>query len=465
MNRTETKGKTVGFQVQSISEVAMDHIEIMPEEVWKDIFDLLNNSDKISCLKAHAKWRKWLKSKRTLLLFPEVLQLIRDRLEREELLGLRCVCKKWKDDVDNAPAPFYQFRTMGFKTLASVERFLDDMKYHTGNPFPERCVTLNQIEYPNGHEDFWDQLQLLRIDFWAKVEEFLDKFGQQIWSLCLTAGDIDYVAPSVEECVRNCFFRVPQLKRLTLSSHYIGDGLERDIVGNSSRIIDFYMSNPLPRLIHLEEIDINSLVPNAVVKAILEGCCVPKTMKRVTLENGFYDAFYAFSNLEVLEAHVSFEDLERFRNVHPPLRKIKLNVHSRAKVDAIDFENLFSILHQFDGTLTEVDIKGTPILRMEAVNNFRIQLPRLESLYLRDYDGPFDPILGLKKLRHFVVENEELISRPMQGSVVEFEGFEERIKESNIWTLLPSLTWLQFQITNCNGHFRHHFEMLRKSNP
>ncbi|CAL8129399.1 unnamed protein product [Orchesella dallaii] len=439
----------------------------LPEEIWKIIFEMLELPDMISCNRACSTWRNYLLRERTLFLFQEVLQLLRNRLQPWDVLPCRQVCKTWRNVVDNAP--FLIKWPTRFRRPQFIERFMGEMRLHTDNPFPHRCITLHHRMLPEERggeliedDDFFEnRFENSKRIFWEKVKELLEKFGKHVWVIYLfpdqlyrDEDDENFVLLlSYEECVRNCLIRLPNLTYLTLNcecTFFVED------MNISNRIINFLALNSLPRLHQLERVDCSMSVPDALVDCILEDCCVTEVVKGLDLETGFHDAIYSFPNLEELEAHLYVEDLERLSIPIRPLRKVYLTIYSRmAGAEEIDFERVFTILNQFPMTLSHVEIKGNPVLRMRyPVNSFRINLPKLEYLKLGEYDGPLDPIIALSNLTNLVILNCNVNSSPMVGSLVEFEGFESRIMESNIWTLLPLLEYFSYKVTNANGHFK-----------
>ncbi|ODM90697.1 hypothetical protein Ocin01_15987 [Orchesella cincta] len=131
-----------------------------------------------------------------------------------------------------------------------------------------------------------------------------------------------------------------QPEQLTMDTHVDKSPLE-------NWIRDYYRLNPLPRLEHLETVQLNSASP-ALVGEVVNSCCVPANIKRLSYQHGQWHAdrgelpevVYSFVNLEVLDATIFFRCFERLASLErrPPLRELHLTFE-----DAPYFEDVFRL--------------------------------------------------------------------------------------------------------------------------
>ncbi|ODM88357.1 hypothetical protein Ocin01_18325 [Orchesella cincta] len=172
-------------------------VEVYPrisEDAWKDILNLLNPTDKLNCFRAHSMWRTYLKSKRTVLLFSEVLSLINKDLPEASLLQMRSTCKMWREDIDNTFLPEF---SMYFETAENIRQFLDDMQGNFGNPFPGRIVKLHNFSHIykddedlQDDDEYWNREANAEFSYWQNANELLETYGHHIRTLSIAPNDM-----------------------------------------------------------------------------------------------------------------------------------------------------------------------------------------------------------------------------------------------------------------------------------
>ncbi|CAL8133115.1 unnamed protein product [Orchesella dallaii] len=418
-------------------------------EVWLNIYEKLDQEDKVTFSRACAEWHEWVARKRTDILFPQVAVFLLGRIPISSLKQCRTVCRSWAQKIDSLHQYYpsagslfdigteyaevgsdedIEFKTE-FGSADEIRRFMTEMSRHPGNPLPGRFISLewNDVEHENALG--LREIDRLRIEYWTAVTVLLSNFGNYIQSAFFEFGEHDDQLPvEIVGHFLNCLLNLPNLQRLIFYS--LETGLEVEVE-------EYLRLNPLPRL-HLEEVEICN-VDNCFVEAFLNSCLVPANVKFVWLcPPTVPQVVYSFVNLESLIIRSSvftMEDLDRFRSLPqvPPLRALTLNFPS--DMNALE---VFTALEPFSDTLTSLNVisKLNPV---DGINGIKINLPNLEEVTLHSYRGTFDLFVPLTSLKILRIYKPYIRRRRRKRLVAQIREFERRLNESNIWERMPAL--------------------------
>ncbi|CAL8111697.1 unnamed protein product [Orchesella dallaii] len=425
----------------------MDPMEILPPEVWLIIFGNLERQDILNCMRTNSKWKLFMREP-TLLLFPEVISHLINVLPKNDFLNCRQVCKSWKKDVDelyqNHPLHItvdhmhlskeleWKHDGIRFSWTPQIEKFLARMKYHTDNPFPGRCI------------EIYDHLCNTPA-YWISVRNLLQRFGKHIWYAYIkyTVRSSDPAAANVEKILRDCLILLPNLKKLFLDAD-LGAQLF-DTEGLYQRISNYYTLNPMTKLNQMEVLSFTDNLPTPLHTEILR--CSSKTLKKLDFCNYIYDGFVHLPNLE--EANVMIEKLEDFEKIGlfpSSMKKISIKAaYNNQK--PFSFEAVFKKLERFRKSLKELSME----VKLHTLKNrFKPNLRGLEKLTI-SVKGPLYFLPSLKGLKYLKIFNYK--PRQWKRNRVEICGFENRMQESNIWNLMPSLDTVVLEGTSSSGNF------------
>ncbi|CAL8070641.1 unnamed protein product [Orchesella dallaii] len=420
-------------------------------QIWLNIYEKLGEEDKVTFSRACAEWHDLVARKRTAILFPQVAVFLLRRIPTSSIKQCRAVCQSWAQKIDSlheyypSDPLFYmgtEYEEVGsceealnyeFGSADEIERFMADMSGHPGNPLPGRDISFEWKVLEREEELGPREKSRIRMQYWTAVTVLLSKFGKYILDASFVFGEdeeeYEFLVVQIVDRFRNCLLSLPNLQCLTLYS--LETGLEVE-VQEDLRL------NPLPRLQNLEAVEIHD-VEDCIAEAFLNSCLVPASVKVVCINPPRVPpVVYSFYNLESLTVRSCFfkiEDLERFRNLPqvPPLRVLSVRFWS-----AMSALQVFTALEPFADTLTEVFIisRRNPVY---GINGQRVNLPKLEKLYLDSYRGSFDLFMGLTSLKKLVIDKAYIRRRKRTNEVAQICEFERRLNESNIWERLPAL--------------------------
>jgi len=102
-------------------------------------------------------------------------------------------------------------------------------------------------------------------------------------------------------------------------------------------------------------------------------------------------------------------------------------------------------------SLVEMSLKIGCHLLNPAPISFRMNFPKLEKLNIEEYKEELDHLLELSALKNLTLSI-SCYPRYENKSIVELEGFEDHMDESNIWTLMPKLRRLKMGGYCCEGN-------------
>ncbi|CAL8122072.1 unnamed protein product [Orchesella dallaii] len=477
-------------------ETKMKHMEVAAyphfpsdniAEVWLNIFDKLEADDKITFSKTCHEWNNWVASRRAYFLFSEILfpvvHMLKQttNLRKRELLRCRTMCRSWTNDFDRVyPAHpshlFLENEIDGveeyeiiklenhFTSTQRIQRFLEEMHSHPGNPFPGRSIRF-QYESPTLEMQGQRRAGILRLmrEYYALVSQLLEKYGSH---LHMANFDIYPYGSWMEFMETYNYFRhwllhIPNLKKLVVVEDNCHNSLSDE----------FFRQNTLPQLPHLETVWIDS-TSHAIWNGVLEAC-VPSNVKRLYLLSSLgamkhlrIPEIAYFPNLEAFEVRLSGKYLERFLN---NLDAAPIPLVRTATVDCweyeLDFGRMFRSLEAFAGSLTDLTVWAyftEDSLRDAIETEIDIHLPKLERLKLMYYYGPLDPFCKLPALKFLSILYDGF--QQWEESSVDFCGFEGRMEESNIWEMIPSLQELHIQSNDLNHAGKsYHREKLQLS--
>ncbi|CAL8148759.1 unnamed protein product [Orchesella dallaii] len=421
-------------------------------QIWLNIYEKLSQEDKVTFSQASKEWHDWVAPKRTDFLFPQVALFLVGTIPSTSAKQCRSVCRSWTQKLDSL-REFYpidkhfaleteyakvddnEFSLRNdFNTSDEIQRFMADMSAHPGNPLPggiiffKYKVAEREIPLAAG-----ERIRLCT-EYWTAVTMLLRKYGNYIQRATFGFGQNETELPGIEivEHFRNSMLSLRNLRYISLSN--LETGLEDEIE-------EYFGLNPLPRLQNLEVVQIHNMDFN-LAETVLNHCCIPANIKEVWIWAWrIPPTVYTFFNLEILEvrSHVSLiEDLERFRNLPqvPPLKVLRIQDLTR-QINAIQ---VFTAFEAFSDTITELTVM-TPLVNnaANAIAGIQISLPKLERIYFTVYQGSLDLLLQLTSLKDLIIRRATMEREEWDGNLVQFYGFEERLKESNIWDLIPSL--------------------------
>ncbi|CAL8129356.1 unnamed protein product [Orchesella dallaii] len=385
-------------------------------------------------------------------------------LPEKELLRFRTMCKSWTHDfnrVYQAHPSHLLLETEKdgveenqiikldnhFTSSKQIQRFLEEMHSHHGNPFPGRSIILTfYFPYKAIQTTRADRLRLVR-EYYEKAIELLEMHGLHLHMAMFELGhgsSLELEPMETYNYFRRWLFHVPNLKKLVVAGHNNCPFLDEEQM--------FYRQNTLPQLPYLELVSIYKM-SHAIWNGVLESSCVPLKVKRLLLdpptrmERLRTPEAAHFPNLEAFEVRLSGEYLERFLNVLegtliPPVVTAAFHYCE----DYQDFGRVFRGLEVFAGSLAflKLCLRFTEMSSRNAiVSGFAINLPQLKRLDLLHFNGPLDPFCQLPSLKYLTVEWFQL--REWVGSKVDIYGFEGRMEESNIWDMISSLQQFHLQ--------------------
>ncbi|CAL8148766.1 unnamed protein product [Orchesella dallaii] len=421
-------------------------------QIWLNIFEKLGQEDKLTFSQASKEWHDWVALKRTDFLFPQVAIYLWGAIPKSSAKQCRSVCRSWTQKLDSL-SEFYPtdmhfakgteyeevdnfeffVLTHDFNSANQIQRFMADMSAHPGNPLPGGSIYLEYQADESGDPLAPGEMDGVDTEYWTAVIMLLRKYGNYIQDATFLFHEDAEAFPLIEitEHFRNCLLNIPNLRHITLDH----SGTER-----GDEMEEYLRLNPFPRLQKLEVVDIHD-VDFDLAEAFLNHCCVPANIKRVWIWVWRIPrTVYTFFNLEILQARsddLMIEDLEGFRNLSrvPPLRVLR--VHANSDLNAL---RVFTALEAFVDTITEFTVMS-PLVNnaADAIAGIQINLPKLESICFADYQGSLDLLLQLTSLKDLEIRTATMEREEWDGNVVQFYGFEERLKESNIWDLIPSL--------------------------
>ncbi|ODM91024.1 hypothetical protein Ocin01_15659 [Orchesella cincta] len=423
-------------------------------EVWLNVFQKLDESDKTAFFRADAKWNDWVASKRTLFLIPEVGPILLKTLPKTVSLQCRELCRSWTKELDhlvqthsshlciyseNDEVSTIPKQISGFYFADWFQKFHQDMKTHQGNPFPGRTIDLDWYE----PEEEMEEEELVRLceDYWLNATQFCEKYGAHVHDITIDTFDSCLTGMEMIGNVSRCLLYLPNLKKLHLSGIRNADG--------SNSIRDYFRMNTLPQLANLETLEVKE-TDGTFLDVILSSCCLPSKIKRLfllsTYSMGYFEDVFNFVNLEVLEVDLYIQNLQQMadQELVPPLSKLYLKFLNK-QVSAV---HLFNALEPFSDSLTQFKMKEpSKLVVPHAVDLERIKLPKLERLYIFKLKGSVDFVLQLTSLTHLEIVKSKIEQEHLDGCLVKFYGHEKRMYESNIWELLPSLQTLLSRVT------------------
>ncbi|CAL8133111.1 unnamed protein product [Orchesella dallaii] len=417
-------------------------------EVWLNIYEKLDQEDKVTFSRACDEWHEWVARKRTDILFPQVAVFLMGRIPASSLKQCRIVCRSWTQKIDSLVHQYYlsgslfeigtEYAEIGsdediefsteFGSADEIIRFMTEMSGHQGNPLPSRFISFEWSERENALG--LREIDRLRIEYWTAVTVLLSNFGNYIrFAMFDFEGHDDELPVEIVSHFRNCLSNLPNLQRLMLYSLVIGLEVE---------VEEYLRLNPLPRLQNLQNVEICN-VEGCIAEAFLNSCLVPASVKAVWINPPRVPpVVYSFLNLESLIIRSSvfmMEDLERFRNLPqvPPLRALTLNFPS--DMNALQ---VFTALEPFSDTLTCLNIMSR-LNPVDGINGLRINLPKLGEVTLHSYRGSFDLFVPLTSLKILSIYYPYIRRRRRKRLVAQIREFERRLNESNIWERMPAL--------------------------
>ncbi|CAL8133157.1 unnamed protein product [Orchesella dallaii] len=435
-------------------------------EVWLNIYEKLGHQDKLTFSRTCAEWHDWVASKRTIQFFFQAASLAFGNLPGKEILQCRTLCRAWTEELGLlyqflpvVPSNFYvpisasgskskefsdkpTFRT-SLRSIDKMKSFMADMEGHRGNPIPWGMLDLvRDVPDEEGQLTLIEKCRLSR-EYWTAAGMLLSKFGKYVRCVEFAFHEGDPGLPCIEfvDYFRNCLVSCPNVMELIIEDSSGG--------GWDDEIEEYVRLISLPQLKSLESLEIYG-VEYDFADLILDYCCVPANIKRIYLdEHRIPQAVYCFSNLEILEVQqeeLLYEDLilnfERFKVLEkiPPLKILEVEFSSELEEDEVpNLLDILTVVESFGNTLTGLNVRSSlsPVA-FEEISGIRINLPKLQRLELQDYQGSLDLLVGLKSLTYLIIHNVDSTQSDPVG-LAPFSGFEERIYESNIWKMVPSL--------------------------
>ncbi|CAL8133159.1 unnamed protein product [Orchesella dallaii] len=420
-------------------------------QIWLNIYEKLGQEDKLTFSQASKEWHDWVALKRTDFLFPQVAIYLLRAIPTSSAKQCRSVCRSWTQKLDSLCEYYpidmhleieteyeevdnFEFfvLTHDFISTNQIQRFMADMSAHPGNPLPGGSIHFENVA-ECGDPLAPGEMYRLGTEYWTAVITLLRKYGNYIQDATFVFHEDEEAFPLIEitERFRNCLLNIPNLRHITL--YHIGEEW-------GDEMEEYFRLNPFPRLQNLEVVNIYN-VDFDLAETFLNHCCVPANIKRVWIWAWRIPrTVYTFFNLEILQARsddLMIEDLEKFRNLPrvPPLSVLR--VHANCDLNAL---RVFTALEAFADTLTEFTVMS-PLVNnaAEEIAGIQINLPKLESIRFGEYQGSLDLLLQLTSLKDLKIRNATMEREEWDGNGVQFYGFEERLKESNIWYLIPSL--------------------------
>ncbi|CAL8129387.1 unnamed protein product [Orchesella dallaii] len=311
------------------------------------------------------------------------------------------------------------------------------MENHPGNPFPTRKI---HVELPdeskNVDTEFID-------DFWTVVVLLLEMFGNHVHYATISMDGSETLGFGNLINIRSCLRHLPNLRGLKLLSF--------ELPGNNAVFNDFYRRDPLPQLRHLESVELD-MVDGAVMHHILNSCCIARNVTRLCLSICYYDDLVmpnvvsTFSNLEVLDAFIPINELERLGNLDekPPLKKLSLELEPGRLNRPVNYRRIIAALEPFANSLVHFEL-DTSFLVGDSAERLLINLPNLQKLVFSKYEGSLDPLIQFKSLTYLEITEYTVVPKHVENYVIDLHKNEEKVFQSNIWILIPSLETLCFK--------------------
>ncbi|ODM87678.1 hypothetical protein Ocin01_19004 [Orchesella cincta] len=280
-------------------------------EIWLNVFDKLDRTDKLAFSGASSVWHDWGGAKRTESLISEVAPQLIETFHSENLLLGRELCQSWKEELEYKIQTNPSHTSLYFE-IDSGQHWIPDLRsFRFRSVLSTEKSGNEEVEGPVRDDD-WTA-------YWTSVFLLLDNFGPHVHFADIWFSEWNELQP----------------EQLTMDSH----------------------TQSVAALEHLETVQLNSASP-ALVGEVVNSCCVPANIKRLSYQHGQWHAHrgelpevvYSFVNLKVLQATIYFRCFERLASLErrPPLRELHLTFE-----DAPYFEDVFSRLEIFAETLIQ----------------------------------------------------------------------------------------------------------------
>jgi len=194
-----------------------------------------------------------------------VAPLLLNHLPRESFQELRKTNVFWKQQLDLAYETHPSQETLeasnirtAFRSVARINKFMEQMESHPGNPFVGRRLTISYIPIL--------PVQHLR-DYYGRVAQLVGRFGEYVHMLQLGYPE-NLAQLEIEESLSAILQHTPNLRGLKIN--------DRARTDDDDRLRD---ANPniFPRLVHLKSLTVLTK-SQPLIRSLVEQLCDPQKM-------------------------------------------------------------------------------------------------------------------------------------------------------------------------------------------
>lgn len=468
--------------------------------MWRIILDQLNRKDEVNALNCSLYLRKILHNHRTSVLFPNILNtliavkfefmdagcettMLLPSITKKDIFNARLICSPWnaavKDCYDKTVMsgihPFVEQQEGNLKLeILDQDTWSNPYIFSTTHPGYARKFVATFIERHDSMlscHPFLGRFLIIKIGFrnvdnydmfLDSLIKFLQTFGHQVW----------YVVLQIAEFVdwREWIFYMPNLVSLRIK--FETGWLEQPMPHRRN----------LPDLIKLRNLDVFGLRSYVLGELFTKYNHIPY----INIENCELVVEWSpnpFINLKKLSLKIADEsEYDILEWVGKNMKLETLAVYNHVKYaeyfrkqaefvenDGLMLSLFLKIREYWSNSLYALSLvfEGAQLKRKYSLECLQLQLPQLCKLELISDGNIFlDFIQPLKELQILVIKfvtndmytDDQNLTPPFRkfeqnwipDQIIQFIGFESRMQESNIWTLLRGLKKLTVVIARRN---------------